>query len=74
MLSLCVLTYSMKAGKVYITKFTLEGDIKFWGAVLLSNLLIQIILRLCENLGHWLQYNVPAENLFLLRARLSFVV
>ena len=32
-------------------KFTLEGDIKFWGAVLLSNMVSQIVLGFCEEIG-----------------------
>ena len=32
-------------------KFTLEGDIKFWDAVLLSNMVIQIVLGFCGEIG-----------------------
>ena len=32
-------------------KITLEGDIKFWSAVLLSNMVIQIILQFCAEIG-----------------------
>ena len=39
-----MLTYSVKSWKLLKAKFTLEGDIRFWGTVLLSNVVIQIIL------------------------------
>ena len=34
-----------------MTLFTLEGDIKIWGAVLHSNMVIQIILGFCGEIG-----------------------
>ena len=34
-----------------IAKFTLEGDIRFWGTVLLSNMIIQIVLGFCGEIG-----------------------
>ena len=46
-----MLTYSVKSGKLLIKMFTLPGDIKFWGAVLLSNMVIQIILRFLGEIG-----------------------
>ena len=46
-MSAFVPTSSVKSWKLLITKFALEGDIKFWGAVLLSNMVIQIALGFC---------------------------
>ena len=41
----------MKAKRFCSTKFSLESDIRFSGAVLLSNLVIQIILGFCGEIG-----------------------
>ena len=43
-LGVFMLTYSVKSWKLLKAKFTLEGDIRFWGTVLLSNVVVQIIL------------------------------
>ena len=37
--------------KILITKFTLEGDITFWGTVLLSNMEMQIVSVFCGEIG-----------------------
>ena len=37
-----MLAESVKSWKFLITKFTLEGDIRFWGAVIVSNIVIQM--------------------------------
>ena len=50
-LSVSMLTESVKSGKLLITKFTLEGEVRFWGALLLSNMIIQIILWFCGEIG-----------------------
>ena len=49
--SVSMLTWSVKSWKLLITKFTLEDDIRFWGAILLSNMKIQIIVGSCEEIG-----------------------
>ena len=43
-LSVSMLTQSVKSWKFLEAKFTLEGDIRFWGGVLLSNMVIQSVL------------------------------
>ena len=64
-LSVPMLTYCVKSWKLLITKFTLEGDIRFWGGVPLSNMVNQTLWDFVEKLGHWVQYNVTAEQFFM---------
>ena len=50
-LSVSMLKWSVQARKLLITKSTLEGDISLSCAVLLSNMVIQIIVWFCEETG-----------------------
>ena len=50
-LSVSKLTWGVYSWKLLKAKFTLEGDITFWGTALLSNMVIQIILGFCGELG-----------------------
>ena len=71
MLGVLMLTYSVKFWKLLVTKFWLEGDVNFWGAVVSSKTRTRTFV---EKLGHGVQFNVPSEHLFLWWARLGFVV
>ena len=69
-LSVSKLTWSVNSWKLLKTKFILEGDIRFWGAVLLSDMVIQIILWFCGGIGplgviqcsNWTSLLVPYNN------------
>ena len=50
-LSVSMLTQSLKSWKILIKKFKLEGDITLWGTVLLRKMVILIILGFCGDIG-----------------------
>ena len=50
-LSDSMLTKGVKSWKLLITKFTLEGDISYWSAVVLRKMVIQITLGFCGEFG-----------------------
>ena len=51
MLRASMLTQRVKSWKLMITKITFESDIRFWGAVFLGNMVIQIILGFWGQIG-----------------------
>ena len=46
-----MLTLSVESWKLLKAQFTLKGDIRFWGTVYLSTVLIQIISGYCGEIG-----------------------
>ena len=61
----------LKNLETFGNNFTPEANPRIWGAVLFSFL---IVLGFCGEIKHWVQNNLPAQQLFQWRAIFSIVV
>ena len=65
MLSVFLLTEGVEAWKLLVTNLTIESNIGRRDAILLCNMIIQLVLQFLEKRGHRVQNKVPAEQLSL---------
>ena len=61
-----------KTRGLLITNFTLESNIKFWSAIFLGYMIIQVILVRCRDIGLFGAIQRSNEHLFFVTSKVNF--